>query len=403
VSDNVYRYIARDGEGNRREGAKKASSREDMFAWLRSKDLTPISVEVEKVQTKKSRRLPPYKKVKPAELATFCWQVSTMIEGGMPITTAIETVSDDVDNKYFGAVLRMVAEEIQRGTSLHEAVSDHPKVFHTLARAMILAGETGGSLANSLTRLGEYYEARDQLIKKIKGATAYPIFVVIFIVLIIIALMTFIIPRFTVMFDQMKGELPAFTRGFMAFYDIVRSNAILIIVSIVGLIGGWIGYGKTKSGHVVMSRWALKAPVFGNIVRQAFIATYCKTLATLTSCGVSILDAMDIIGGLTDNTVLIEAISKMKSRVSEGVAISDSMAETGAFTTVAVKMTKVGEESGSLPEVLDKASEFYEKKLDATISAMLGMLEPILIVIVGAIVMVVILAMYLPIFTMSDM
>jgi type IV pilus assembly protein PilC len=387
VSDNVYRYIARDGEGNRREGAKKTSSREDMFAWLRSKDLTPISVEVEKVQTKKSRRLPPYKKVKPAELATFCWQVSTMIEGGMPITTAIETVSDDVDNKYFGAVLRMVAEEIQRGTSLHEAVSDHPKVFHTLARAMILAGETGGSLANSLTRLGEYYEARDQLIKKIKGATAYPIFVVIFIVLIIIALMTFIIPRFTVMFDQMKGELPAFTRGFMAFYDIVRSNAILIIVSIVGLIGGWIGYGKTQSGHVVMSRWALKAPVFGNIVRQAFIATYCKTLATLTSCGVSILDA----------------ISKMKSRVSEGVAISDSMAETGAFTTVAVKMTKVGEESGSLPEVLDKASEFYEKKLDATISAMLGMLEPILIVIVGAIVMVVILAMYLPIFTMSDM
>jgi type IV pilus assembly protein PilC len=402
VSGNVYRYIARDANGNRREAVKEAPTREEMFAWLRANELTPISVEAEQTKSVKTKRLPAYKKVKASEMATFCWQVSTMINGGMAITTAIETVSDDMENKYFGAVLRAVAEEIQRGTSLHESVSAHPKVFATLSRAMILAGETGGSLGNSLDRLGEYYEAREALQKKIKGATAYPIFVVIFIVLIIVALMTFIIPRFTVMFDQMSGELPAFTRGFMAVYNGIRDNAIVIIGSLVGVVGGWIGFSKTKRGHDLMSQWILKTPIFGEIVRQSFIATYCKTLSTLTSSGVSILEAMDIIVGLTDNTVLIEAIGKIKSRVREGVAISDAMEETQQFSGVAIKMTKVGEESGSLPEVLDKSSEFYEKKLDATISSMLGMLEPVLIVVVGGVVMVVILAMYLPIFSMSD-
>ena len=403
VSKNTYRYIARDESGDRREAIREATSREEVFQWLKSKDLTPISVDMMAAPQRRARRLPPYKKVKPSELATFCWQVSTMINGGMPITTAIETVSEDIDNKYFGAVLHQIGEEIQKGNSLHDAVLGHPKVFHTLSRAMILAGETGGSLGLSLDRLAEYYEAREAMAKKIKGATAYPIFVVCFIVLIIIALMTFIIPRFTVMFDQMSGKLPAFTQGFMAVYDAIRHNALAIILSIVAVIGAAMGYAKTRTGHATLSRLIFKVPIIGQIVQQSFVATYCKTLATLSASGVSILEAMDIITGLTDNTVLTAAIHSIKDQVSEGIAISESMAKTGVFSSVSIQMTKVGEESGSLPEVLDKASEFYQKKLDASISSMLGMLEPILIVIVGGIVLVVILAMYLPIFSMSDM
>ena len=402
MSKNVYRYIARDEDGNRREGVREAPTREAMFQWLKSSDLTPISVEGEAAPQRRPKRLPPYKKVKASEMATFCWQVSTMINGGMAITTAIETVGEDIENKYFGAVLQKVGEEIQKGNSLHDAVSGHPKVFHTLSRAMILAGETGGSLGPSLDRLADYYEAREAMAKKIKGATAYPIFVVCFIALIIVALMTFIIPRFTVMFDQMSGKLPAFTRGFMSVYDAIRYNALAIILSIAAVIGAAMGYAKTRTGHATLSRLVFKIPIIGDIVQQSFVATYCKTLATLSASGVSILDSMDIITGLTDNTVLTQAIVNIKDQVSEGVAISDSMENTGVFSSVSIKMTKVGEESGSLPEVLDKASEFYQKKLDASISAMLGMLEPILIVFVGGIVLVVILAMYLPIFSMSD-
>jgi type IV pilus assembly protein PilC len=400
---NTYKYVAWDAARKRHEALKDAASRDDVLAWLRSNALTPISVDLAQPTQTQSRRLPKYRKVKSADLSTFCWQVGTMINGGMPITTAIETVAEDVDNKYFEAVLRQIAEDLQRGNSLHETLENYPKVFNTLARAMVMAGEVGGSLTLSLERLADYYESRDHLTRKIKGATAYPIFVVAFIILIIVALMTFIVPRFMVMFDQMKGDLPGFTKGFMAVYYAIMNNGLTITVTFFGSIAGLIAFGKTKFGHGVISRVSLKLPMFGNIIRQAFVAMFCKTLATLSTSGVSILDSMDIITRLTNNNVLRDAVVRMEGRVREGVGISASMEETDVFSGVAVKMAKVGEESGSLSNVLDKASEFYEKKMEAAISLMLGLLEPALIVIVGGIVLVVILAMYLPIFSMSDM
>jgi type IV pilus assembly protein PilC len=400
---NAYKYVAWDAARKRHEAVKEGSTREDVLAWLRSNGLTPISVDLVQATKTQSRRMPKYRKVKSADLSTFCWQVGTMINGGMPITTAIETVAEDVDNKYFEAVLVRIAEDLQRGNSLHESLEQFPKVFNTLSRAMIMAGEIGGSLTTSLERLAEYYESRDKLLRKIKGATAYPIFVVCFIVLIIVALMTFIVPRFMVMFDQMKGDLPAFTKGFMVVYYAIMNNGVTIVATAVGSVASLIAFSRTQFGHAILSRVAIKLPMFGNIIRQAFVATFCKTLSTLSTSGVSILDSMDIITRLTSNNVLKDAVVRMEGRVREGVGISASMEETDIFSGVAVKMAKVGEESGSLSEVLDKASEFYEKKMEGAISLMLGLLEPALIVIVGGIVLVVILAMYLPIFSMSDM
>jgi type IV pilus assembly protein PilC len=230
---------------------------------------------------------------------------------------------------------------------------------------------------------------------------AYPMFVVSFIVVIVIVLMTLIIPRFSLMFEEFNGELPAFTRGFMAVYDGIVSNIIYILVGAAGLVLGAITYGKTKKGHEKFCQLTLSVPIFGKIILMAFVAMFCKTLGTLIGAGVSLLDAFSILADMTNNELLRRGVLETREKMVEGKNISQSMEEVGLFPGVAIKMAQIGENSGSLSSVMEKTSEYYEKKVDTLVSLMLGMLEPILIITVGGIVLVVILAMYLPIFSMK--
>jgi len=267
---------------------------------------------------------------------------------------------------------------------------------------MILAGETGGTLSQSLQKLATYFDNCDKLGKKIKAAIAYPIFISVFIMLLVIFIMTFIIPRFSVIFDQFGGELPAFTRGFMAIYDMVRHNIIYIIGTVVlTVIVLTLAYTKSKKGHLLFSKISLVAPLFGKILRQSFVATFCRTMSTLVASGVSVLEVFDILASMTSNDVIGTSITRTKDRIVEGANISSGMSESGFFPRIAIKMIQVGEESGSLPQVLDKTADYYERKVDTTITMVMSLLEPIMIVTVGGIVLVVVLALYLPIFSMS--
>jgi type IV pilus assembly protein PilC len=396
-----FEYVAWDKSGNSHEGFKQANSQEDALVLLREEGLTPVSVKPVQSDTKSRKRAVRYKRVKSADLSAFCWQLGTMIEGGLPITTAIETIAEEMDNKYFEDVLTTIAQNLERGEPFSECIAEHPKVFNAMCCAMIMAGETSGSLVNCLQRLAEYYANRDKLIRKVKGALAYPIFVVVFIVLIVIALMTFIIPRFTTMFDQFEGELPAFTRGFMFVYDSIMYNAHYIVGAIILAAFGIYGYSKTAKGHENLCRFALSVPLFGKIKLQAFVAMFCKTLSTLIASGVPILEAFEILAGMTNNDVLKDGVLDTREQMVEGTNVSLSMEASGFFPNVAIKMAQIGEQSGSLSSVMEKTSEYYERKVDSLVSTMLGLLEPILIISVGSIVLVVILAMYLPIFSMS--
>jgi len=397
----TFEYVAWDNNGSCHQGLHKANSSDEVLSVLREENLTPVSVTEQVVAASRSGPVVRYKRVKSADLSTFCWQLSTMVTGGLPITTAIETIAEEMSNRYFEHVLKTVSAGMQQGESMSDVVKDFPKVFNNLACAMLLAGETGGTLTTCLTRLAEYYENRDKLARKVRGALAYPIFVVCFIVIIIVALMTLIIPRFTVMFDQFKGELPAFTKGFMAVYDGIMHNLPFILLAIAGTVTGLVVFSRTRRGHEWFSRLALEAPVFGRIKMMAFVAIFSKTLATLISSGVSVLDSFGILSGMTGNDILKDGVLRTRERLIEGMSISKSMEASGFFPNVAIKMTQIGEQSGSLSAVLDKTSQYYEKRVDSLVSAMLSMLEPILIVAVGAIVLVVILAMYLPIFSLS--
>jgi len=230
---------------------------------------------------------------------------------------------------------------------------------------------------------------------------AYPIFVLVFIVLIVIFIMTFIIPRFRGIFDQFGNELPAFTQAFMGFYDWVRFNLIYIIgfVFIVSCMS--VFTSRTPKGHRFFSKVSLRIPLLGKIFSQAFVATFCKTMSTLLASGVSVLEVFDILSTMTKNDIIKEAIVKSREHIVQGSNISLSLANAGFFPNMVVKMIQVGEESGSLPQVLERTSDYYERKVDSTITTVLGLLEPIMIVTVGGIVLVVILALYLPIFSMS--
>ena len=397
----TFEYVAWDYSGNCKEGVRQAPSEDELLTYLRSEELTPAVINEVVGTLKKKKDEIRYKKVKSMELATFCWQLNTMLSGGLSITVAIQTIADEIENPYFEYLLKKMSQQIEKGMSFTDCVRQYPKVFGKLCCAIIMAGETGGSLTASLERLAEHYENRDKLIRKVRGAMAYPAFVVAFIVVIVIVLMTLIIPRFSLMFEEFNGELPAFTRGFMAVYDLIASHTLHIVICTAGLTLGLMAYVKTKAGHEKFCQFMLSVPVFGKIILMSFVAMFCKTLGTLIGAGVSLLDAFSILAEMTSNDLLRRGVLETREKMAEGKNISQSMDEVGFFPGVAVKMAQIGENSGSLGTVMEKTSEYYEKKVDGLVSLMLGMLEPVLIITVGGIVLVVILAMYLPIFSMS--
>jgi type IV pilus assembly protein PilC len=396
-----FKYSACDTSGSRKEGLTQANSPNDVIAWLRERGLTPVSVQeiVEAVKQgpKKQRR----KRIKAADVAALCWQLTTMVEGGIPITTGLETISNDIENLYLQEILRTILDKMRKGENFSGGIAQFPKVFDQLSLAIIMSGESSGNLPGALKRVAEHFDSRDRLARKIKGAMAYPIFVLIFIVLIVVFIMAFIIPRFRTIFDQFGGQLPAFTRGFMGVYDFIVHNVIFILGSIALIACATTFFGKTPKGHYIYSKIALKFPLMGKIFSQGFIAIFCKTMATLLSAGVSVLEVFDILQTMTKNDIIKDAIVRSREHIVQGSNVSLSLATAGFFPNMVVKMIQVGEESGSLPQVLERTSDYYERKVDATISTVLGLLEPIMIVTVGGIVLVVILALYLPIFSMS--
>ena len=395
-----FKYIARDMKGNSQKGVHQAENTQDVLGWLSGNNLTPISVNELNAKSKRKARAKKGKKIKSSDISAIFWQLTTMVEGGITITESLEIVSGDIENPAFKAVLVDMLENINRGETFSDCMAAYPKLFNNLACAIILAGETGGNMAESLRKLAIYYENKDKLAKKVKGAMAYPIFVLVFIVVIVVFLMAFIVPRFEVMFETFGSQLPAFTRGFMAVYEWLKHNVFY-------LAGGFVGifmtlsyiYTKTKSGHIFFSKNFLKLPLIGRIISQVFYVTFCRTMSTLMASGVSVLEVFEILSTMSPNDVIQDAIAKSKKEIIEGSGISAGLLSSGFFPNLVVKMVQVGEESGSMPKVLERTADYYERKVDASIDLLMALLEPIMIVSVGSIVLVVVLALYLPIFS----
>ena len=396
-----FKYTVRDETGLRHEGTRKAVCQHDVLMWVRDNNFIPITIE-ELGLTKKKRQRRKHGRVSSVNIANFCWQLATMMEGGISITESLDTIADDMENVRFGRIIRNLGERIRGGESLANSIAEYPDVFDKLFYGMVLAGESSGSMPMVLRRLADYYDNRDKLVKKVRGAMIYPMFVIGFIFVIITVMAVFIIPQFRSIFDTIKGDMPAFTEAFLAVYDAMMSNMIFLLPAVAVGIVVLVWYCRTKNGHEKLGRFTLSLPLFGKIILMAFMVLFCRTTSALLSAGVSVLEAFDILGAMSKNDIIKHAIFSAKENVVKGSSISFSLAAAKLFPNLVIKMVRVGEQAGSLPDVLERTADYYERKVEALIDTMTKMLEPALIIIVGAIVLVVVIALYLPIFYLSD-
>jgi len=392
-------FTAKSADGRSVTGTRAAESETGLVSALRKEALVVISVEP--VGTKNRASAGKRGKVKTKDLAILCRQMSSMLEAGLPVLESIEAIRDQIENQTLGEVLRVITLDVEAGFTLSQAIGKHPKVFATLFVAMIRAGEESGALPDVLARLASYLEAKDALARKIRSASTYPAFIAGFFVLAVAGIMLFLIPKFEGIFASFDLELPALTK-----FLIVTSRFIgqYLVIELVVLVGG--GYAlwrwlKTPVGKRWLDTLTLRLPVFGKLIKKAAIARFSRTFGTLLDNGVSVVAALDIVASTSGNVIVQEAVKHVGGGVVNGATISDKLSESELFPKMVVSMVSAGESSGNLPDMLEKISDFYTDEVDAAISGLTSMIEPALIVGLGAIVAVVVLAIYLPIFQMA--
>lgn len=394
-----FTYTAKALSGQTVTGVRESDSEMSLVSVLRKENLVVIAIAPAAASSKvrTTRR----GKVKIKHLAILCRQLSAMLEAGLPVLTSLENISDQIDNPTLAAVLKEVSADIEAGSTLSQALGKHPRVFSILFTAMVKAGEESGALPAVLGRLGDYLEARDALATKIKSASAYPAFIAGFFVIAVAGIMLFLIPQFEKIFADFALELPPLTKFLIAMSRFIGNNLIWEVALIaVGVYLFWRWKG-TPAGRHKIDEVMLKAPVLGKLILKASVARFSRTLGTLMQNGVPVVQALEIVGETSGNLIVKDAIDKVTAGVVNGSTISEKLAESPVFPKMVVSMVAAGEGSGSLPQMLDKISDFYTREVDAAIAGLTSMIEPALIVGLGGVVTVVVLAIYLPIFQMA--
>ncbi len=336
------------------------------------------------------------------DMVVFTRTFSTMVDAGLPIVSGLDMLSNQAENPRFGRVLQSVKGEVESGKSLSEAMGSHPRVFDDLFRNLVAAGEAGGILDVIFRRLATYLEKAAKLRRQVRGALIYPSVIVGVGVLVVFVMLTKVLPVFEKMFiDLGAGSLPAPTRMVLALSHAISDNIVIFILGMVALAVGFTSILRTKKGRYVFDTVLLRAPVIGNVMRKIAVARFTRTLGTLLSSGVPILDALDIVAKSAGNMVVSRGILYARARIAEGKDIASPLMETGVFPPMVVQMIGVGEQTGAMDDMLQKIADFYEDEVDAAVSGMTALLEPLMLVVLGGIVGGLLIAMYLPIFEVA--
>lgn len=341
--------------------------------------------------------------VDPKDLVKFIRQFATMIDAGLPLVQCLEILGNQEPNPVFKNALRDIKATVEGGSTFSEALKRHPKIFDDLFVNLVHAGEVGGILDNILNRLAVYIEKRVKLIRQVRGALSYPIAVICIMIIVIVVLMTFVIPAFETMFAEFgaKDALPkltkiviAISRGFVSYLPVTITVGILSAV-------GFVTFYRRPAGKKVVHTLILKLPVLGPVMQKIAVARFTRTLGTLLSSGVPILDALDIVAKTAGNVVVEEGLNYARARISEGRNMAEPLTEAKIFPGMVVQMIAVGEQTGALDTMLNKIADFYEEEVDVAVASLTSLLEPILMVMVGAVVGVTLISMYLPIFDLA--
>jgi len=392
----VYQWSGKTTKGVIETGEITAATKEEVIAQLRKKNITPTTI-VEK--PKKAGGFGFGGKVKDKDIVVFTRQFATMIDAGLPLVQALDVLSTQVENKSFSKTLQQVKLDVEAGSTYADALKKHPKTFNELYCNMVAAGEAGGILDTILNRLAAYIEKAMKLKKKVKGAMVYPIVVSSIAVLVIAVIMIWVVPTFSKMFAQMGGTLPLPTRIIINLSNFIASiGGLLTAGGFVAIIVAIVQFKKTQKGGRIVDRILLKLPIFGAILNKVAVAKFTRTLGTLVSSGVPILDGLEITAKTSGNKIIEDAIMEVRKGVVAGKTLAEPITKAKVFPPMVTHMIAVGESTGALDAMLAKIADFYDDEVDAAVNNLTAMMEPLLMVFLGGAVGFIVVAMYLPIF-----
>jgi type IV pilus assembly protein PilC len=345
-----------------------------------------------------------FKKIKPKTLQIFSRQFATMIEAGLNVVSALVILEEQTEDEYFATVVHELRADVEGGLLLSQAMGRHPKIFSRLYVAMVEAGEAAGILDQVLDRVAFQIEKETQIKRRVKGAMMYPTFVLAFATIILIALLMFLVPVFTKIFAQLGGQLPTLTRYVVMVSDVLRHDWYILFPSFAVAFFGIRRLKRTEQGRQAWDRFKLRVPMkIGDVVLKVTMARFSRTLSTLVAAGVDIIKSLEITGQTSGNWVIEEALAGVRAKVHQGVPIAQPLIENSVFPPMVSQMVKIGEETGELEKMLSKIADFYEDEVDTAIASLTAIIEPLMMIGVGAMVGVIIISMYLPMFKLLSL
>jgi type IV pilus assembly protein PilC len=391
----TFAYTARSLNGELKSSTLEAPSPDDVVAQLRRQRLIVVKIDEEKKRKRQGS-------VKTKDIVIFTRQFSTMINAGLPLVQALDILSKQSENKALQEVTRQVVYDVESGNTVADALAKHPKAFTELYTNMVAAGEAGGILDTILMRLATFLEKNDALVGKVKSAMVYPMVIMSVAAIAIVVLLIFVIPTFESMFASVNLALPLPTRVVIGLSNFLQSYWWMCGLAGWGVVLLLKNYYKTPGGKLNIDKLMLKLPILGDVLRKSSVSRFTRTLGTLISSGVSILDGLEITAKTAGNRVIHDAIMESRASIAGGDTISAPLAKSEVFPPMVISMIAVGEQTGGLDEMLTKIADFYDTEVDTAVSGLLSLMEPVMIVVLGVVVGGMVVAMYLPIFDMIN-
>jgi type IV pilus assembly protein PilC len=394
----TFAYSARSANGELLSGEIDLPTRDEVVGYLVRQRLRPVSVNT------KAREINIQfgSGIKTREVVIFTRQFATMINSGLPLVQSLTILAEQTENKIFQKIITQVLNDIQAGQTLADSMRKHPKVFTELYVNMVAAGEAGGILDTILLRLATFLEKNDALVRKIKGAMTYPAVMLFVVIMATTILLWKVVPVFAKIFQDAGMDLPAPTRAVLAVSSFLQNYIFYMVVAAVGSVFLLRRYYKTEHGQLFIDRLMLRLPVLGSLLRKSAVSRFTRTLGTLVSSGVSILEGLQITARTSGNRVIHDAVMQSRASIAGGATISEPLKASGVFPPMVVQMINVGEQTGGLDDMLSKIADFYDDEVDAAVSALTSVLEPIMIVVMGVVIGGMVIAMYMPMFDMIN-
>lgn len=404
MAQTTFAYKVRDTQGKLIEGTLDADNQGLVASRLRQMGYTPINIEAKNAGTmNKELHIPGLDRANLKQIAIFCRQFATLISSGLTLLRSLTILTEQTENKALAKVVAEVRSEVERGGSLSQALSAHPKVFNRLFVAMVRAGEASGGLDQSLVALANMLEKQAALRGKIKSAMAYPVAVLSLVLLIVSAIILFIVPIFKNIYKSLGGTLPLPTRMLVSLSDAAVKWIIPILVVVVIAVIAFRRWVKTPQGRVLWHVTLLKVPIFGGLVRKNALSRFCSTLSSLLRAGVPVLEALEITKETVNNEVVARAVDSMEDGVRRGEPIAARLASQPVFPPMVTQMMAVGEETGALDAMLARAGNFLDEEIERLVESLTSLLEPMLIVVLGGCVGTMVICLYLPMFNVDKL